>query len=63
MIDTAVLFPHAAGESHKYSLKALTEKYLGRQIQVQGDGHDSVEDALACLELVKLKIQKGLFPR
>lgn len=63
VIDTALLYPHAAGDTHKYGLKALAERYLGRLIQVQGDGHDSVEDAMACLDLVRLKLQRGIPPR
>ena len=45
----------------KSSLKWLAQKYLSREIRNrQGQvGHDSVEDALACLDLVKQKCEKG----
>lgn len=45
----------------KSSLKWLAKKYLNREIQKgHGDtGHDSIEDARAVLDLVKLKCEKG----
>jgi len=61
VIDTSVLFPHYQGSYRKNSLKWLTNQYLQRKIQ-QGDGstgHNPVEDALAALELVKLKLKHG----
>jgi len=61
VIDTSVLFPHYQGNYRKNSLKWLTNRYLQRNIQ-QGDGstgHNPVEDALAALELVKLKLKHG----
>ncbi|KAK5117567.1 hypothetical protein LTR62_004989 [Meristemomyces frigidus] len=61
IIDTALLFPHPRGPPLKSSLKWLAQKYLTRAIQ-QGHGstgHDSVEDAKACLDLVKQKCEKG----
>lgn len=62
IVDTAVVFEHPRGPPARPSLKWLAEKYLGRQIQ-QGEldalGHSLVEDALACLDLVKKKLQEG----
>lgn len=61
IIDTALLFPHPRGPPLKSSLKWLAQKYLSREIQ-KGHGttgHDSVEDARACLDLVKQKCEKG----
>ncbi|KAK8175251.1 exonuclease [Phyllosticta citrichinensis] len=61
VVDTAFLYPHPRGPPLKSSLKWLTQKYLSRSIQ-QGhgsSGHDSVEDARAVLDLVKLKCEKG----
>lgn len=58
--DTSVLFPHARGPPLKNSLKFLAQKYLGREVQKAGHaGHDSVEDARTCLDLVKRKCEKG----
>ncbi|KAJ9627321.1 hypothetical protein H2203_003783 [Taxawa tesnikishii (nom. ined.)] len=60
IIDTALLYPHPKGPPQKSSLKWLSQKYLSREIQNRGPkGHDSVEDALACLDLIKQKCEKG----
>lgn len=61
IIDTALLYPHPRGPPLKSSLKWLAQKYLGREIQKGhgSTGHDSIEDAVACLDLVKLKCEKG----
>jgi len=59
--DTSILYPHPRGPPMKSSLKWLAQKYLNREIQ-KGHGtkgHDSVEDAKACLDLVKLKCERG----
>ncbi|KAK8243711.1 hypothetical protein HDK90DRAFT_507509 [Phyllosticta capitalensis] len=61
IVDTSFIYPHPRGPPLKSSLKWLTQKYLSRSIQ-QGhgsSGHDSVEDARAVLDLVKLKCEKG----
>lgn len=61
IIDTSILFPHPRGPPIKSSLKYLANKYLNREIQKGhgSTGHNSIEDALACLDLVKLKCEKG----
>ncbi|EGX90390.1 exonuclease [Cordyceps militaris CM01] len=60
IVDTSLLFPHPRGPPLKSSLKYLAEKYLGRRIQKGGEaGHDAVEDARTCLDLVKQKCEKG----
>ncbi|KAL3638883.1 Small RNA degrading nuclease 5 [Castilleja foliolosa] len=59
VIDTAVLYRHPRGRSHKTALRVLTRKFLSRVIQDSGNGHDSVEDARATLELALLKIKHG----
>ncbi|KAF8205066.1 ribonuclease H-like domain-containing protein [Pholiota molesta] len=54
-IDTALLFPHRAGLPYRRSLKDLVREKLGKMIQI-GDateGHSSVEDASATLDLVR----------
>ncbi|KAI4199978.1 MAG: hypothetical protein LQ350_004240 [Teloschistes chrysophthalmus] len=61
IIDTSILYQHPRGPPMKSSLKWLAQKYLCREIQ-KGHGthgHDSVEDARACLDLVKMKCEKG----
>lgn len=59
IIDTAVLFEHPKGSQYKYALKQLAYKHLNRSIQTGTGGHNSVEDSLACLDLVKAKLEKG----
>lgn len=62
IVDTAIVYDHARGPPSKPSLRWLTKMFLGREIQAgeaSGDGHSSIEDAKACLDLVKLKIQEG----
>ncbi|KAK4140403.1 RNA exonuclease 1 [Dichotomopilus funicola] len=62
IVDTSLLFPHPRGPPLKSSLKFLALKYLNREVQ-KGDGtihgHDSIEDAKTCLDLVKKKCEKG----
>lgn len=61
IVDTSILYQHPRGPPMKSSLKWLAQKYLGREIQ-KGHGthgHDSVEDARACLDLVKMKCERG----
>ena len=61
IIDTSILYPHPRGPPMKSALKWLAQKYLGREIQ-KGHGtkgHDSIEDARACLDLVKMKCERG----
>ncbi|CAG8191075.1 unnamed protein product [Penicillium olsonii] len=59
IVDTSIIYPHPRGPPLKCSLKWLTQKYLGKQIQNGMEGHDSIEDARAVLELVKMKCEKG----
>lgn len=59
VIDTAVLYKHPQGGYHKTSLRVLAKKFLSREIQQSGFGHDSTEDARAAMELALLKIRNG----
>lgn len=59
IVDTSIMYPHPRGPPLKSSLKFLSQKYLGRAIQSGSSGHDSIEDARAALDLVKMKCQKG----
>ncbi|KAG0359089.1 hypothetical protein BG005_001397 [Podila minutissima] len=60
IIDTSKLYHHTRGPPFRASLKWLAHKWLSRSIQQGGaNGHDSVEDAKTCLDLVKLKLEKG----
>lgn len=58
VVDTSVLFPHYRGLPYKRSLRGLASQYLNRKIQTHSSGHNSIEDAGACMELVTWKIQE-----
>uniref|UniRef100_A0A034WGM5 Putative exonuclease GOR-like protein n=1 Tax=Bactrocera dorsalis TaxID=27457 RepID=A0A034WGM5_BACDO len=63
VVDTAHEFPHPLGFPYRHSLKNLTKKYLKRDIQCGNNGHDSVEDSRACLELVMWKVRNRIPPK
>jgi RNA exonuclease 1 len=67
-IDTSVIFHHPRGVPYKPGLAWLTRKWLGREIQAAGGGmgvggleggHDPEEDARACVDLLRKKIENG----
>ncbi|PVF98588.1 hypothetical protein CPB86DRAFT_774753 [Serendipita vermifera] len=59
-LDTSVLFHHPRGRPLKPGLKWLMKKWVGKDIQNRGEGgHDPEEDARACIDLMKLKVQNG----
>ncbi|GAB7340269.1 hypothetical protein MBLNU457_6731t1 [Dothideomycetes sp. NU457] len=59
IIDTIVLFPHGKGLPIRHGLKALTKKYLDRDIQMGGAlGHDSMEDSVSTGDLVRHVVGK-----
>ncbi|SCV02452.1 LAME_0H00848g1_1 [Lachancea meyersii CBS 8951] len=61
IVDTAIIYEHKAGPPFRPALKYLASEYLDQEIQNdEGLGHDSFEDARACMELTKLKIVNGL---
>jgi len=55
VVDTSVVFPHKMGPPFKRALRTLAVEQIRRIIQNDVDGHDSKEDALACLDIMKLK--------
>ncbi|CDO71252.1 hypothetical protein BN946_scf184908.g9 [Trametes cinnabarina] len=63
-VDTAVLFPHTAGPPYKRALRALAKEFLGQTIQAAGaEGHSSVEDSIATLDLVRWHVLNGPKPK
>ncbi|KAF9232680.1 hypothetical protein BU15DRAFT_54755 [Melanogaster broomeanus] len=59
-IDTALVYHHPRGRPLKPGLAWLTKKWCHREIQTRGEGgHDPEEDARACVDLLKLKVQNG----
>ncbi|KAI0154850.1 hypothetical protein GGR57DRAFT_465230 [Xylariaceae sp. FL1272] len=59
IVDTALQYPHSRGPPLKNALKHLATRFLKRDIQNRAAGHDSVEDAKACLDLIRQKCEKG----
>ncbi|OWB76966.1 hypothetical protein B5S32_g1123 [[Candida] boidinii] len=59
IIDTAICFDHPRGPPSKISLKNLMLQYLSKKIQDSEHGHDSIEDSISCIELIKLKLSKN----
>ncbi|XP_054843584.1 RNA exonuclease 1 homolog [Eublepharis macularius] len=58
VVDTSVVFPHHLGLPHKRALRNLIADYLRRIIQDNVGGHDSSEDATACMELMLWKVRE-----
>ncbi|KAM7391229.1 hypothetical protein PAMP_021933 [Pampus punctatissimus] len=58
VVDTSVVFPHRLGPPHKLTLNSLTAEYLRRIIQESVCGHDTAEDAAACMELMLWKLKE-----
>lgn len=59
-IDTAIIYHHPRGRPLKPGLAWLTKRWCNREIQTRGEsGHDPEEDARACLDLLKKKIESG----
>ncbi|VDP41393.1 unnamed protein product [Soboliphyme baturini] len=58
IVDTSVVFPHRLGPPFKRALKTLMVEYLKKIIQDDAAGHDSKEDAAACMELMKWKVKE-----
>nr|CAG4650757.1 EOG090X01LQ [Simocephalus serrulatus] len=60
VIDTSVVFPHSRGPPYKKALRTLCGDILQKIIQNDVGGHDSAEDAIACMELMMWKIKQDL---
>ncbi|GCB69239.1 hypothetical protein scyTo_0013941 [Scyliorhinus torazame] len=58
VIDTAIVFPHRLGLPYKRALRNLMADYLKRIIQDNVEGHDSSEDACACMELMMWRLKE-----
>ncbi|KAL5483806.1 hypothetical protein EMCRGX_G020221 [Ephydatia muelleri] len=59
VIDTSCLFTPCAPTLYKPGLRHLTKQLLLEDIQHGSGGHSSVEDAMACMKLVKKKLKEG----
>uniref|UniRef100_A0A8C0FDZ2 Exonuclease domain-containing protein n=1 Tax=Bubo bubo TaxID=30461 RepID=A0A8C0FDZ2_BUBBB len=58
VVDTSVVFPYRLGLPHKIELRCLMADYLRRIHQDDGDGHNSRQDAIACMELILWKVKE-----
>ena len=57
IIDTSLLYMHPRGLPSRHALRYLAHRFLQRRIQT--GQHDSTEDAIACADLLKLKMIHG----
>ncbi|CAF1097355.1 unnamed protein product [Adineta steineri] len=60
VVDTSLVFPHAKGRPYKRALRTLMSEYLTKIIQEHAEGHDSIEDAVSCMELMLWKVKQDL---
>lgn len=60
VVDTAAVFPHRRGLPYKRALRTLMAEHLNKLIQNGVDGHDSQEDAAACMELMLWRVREDL---
>ncbi|KAM6227868.1 RNA exonuclease 1 homolog [Spheniscus humboldti] len=58
VVDTSIVFPHRLGLPHKRALRSLMADYLRRIRQDDVGGHNSREDAIACMELILWKVKE-----
>ncbi|XP_028910670.1 RNA exonuclease 1 homolog isoform X2 [Ornithorhynchus anatinus] len=58
VVDTSIVFPHQLGLPHKRPLRQLMADFLKRIIQNGVGGHNSIEDAAACMELMLWKVKE-----
>ncbi|XP_076462971.1 uncharacterized protein LOC143295266 [Babylonia areolata] len=58
VVDTSIVFPHRLGPPYKRALKNLMLETFQKIIQADDGGHDSKEDAVACVELMKWRIKE-----
>ncbi|KAI6220528.1 RNA exonuclease 1-like protein [Aphelenchoides besseyi] len=60
VVDTSIVFPHRLGPPAKRALRNLASDYLTKIIQEDVEGHDSKEDASACMQLMLYKVRTDL---
>uniref|UniRef100_A0A336LED7 CSON004167 protein n=1 Tax=Culicoides sonorensis TaxID=179676 RepID=A0A336LED7_CULSO len=53
VVDTSILYPHKMGFPKRRALKTLCIENLKKIIQEDDAGHDSAEDAVVCIQLIK----------
>ncbi|XP_009862721.1 PREDICTED: RNA exonuclease 1 homolog [Apaloderma vittatum] len=58
VVDTSVVFPHRLGLPHRRTMRSLMAEYLRKIRQDDVAGHNSREDATACMELILWKVKE-----
>nr|XP_021154577.1 RNA exonuclease 1 homolog isoform X2 [Columba livia] len=58
VVDTSIVFPHRLGLPHKRALGSLMADYLRRIHQDDVGGHNSRNNAVACMELILWKVKE-----
>ncbi|KAH9509754.1 RNA exonuclease 1 [Bulinus truncatus] len=58
VVDTSLVFPHRLGLPYKRALRNLMVEILQKIIQDDVSGHDSKEDAAACMQLMHHKVKE-----
>lgn len=61
IVDTSVLYNITGSAKSKSKLKVLAQKFLKWNIQCSDGGHNSIEDCMASLQLVKLKLANDIY--
>ncbi|XP_074036174.1 putative exonuclease GOR [Leptinotarsa decemlineata] len=60
IVDTALVFEHEKGLPYRKALKQLASTVLHRNIQSSTEGHNSYEDAAACMDLMLWRVKNDL---
>ncbi|KAJ0178293.1 hypothetical protein K1T71_006116 [Dendrolimus kikuchii] len=60
IIDTSLIYNFTGDRNRKPKLKSLAKEFLQEDIQIGNKGHSPIEDSLASLKLVQLKLKKGI---
>lgn len=60
IIDTSLIYNFTGERTRKPKLKSLAREFLQQDIQSSKKGHCSIEDSLASLKLVQLKLSKNI---
>lgn len=59
--DFSIIFNITGDRGRKTKLQTLSREFLSESIQEGRGGHCSIEDSLACMKLLKLKLTKNLY--
>ncbi|BHF67119.1 RNA exonuclease 1 [Sparganum proliferum] len=63
IVDTSIVFPHRLGLPYKRALRTIVADLLQQIIQQDEGGHDSKEDAVACMRLMQHQVKEAIRKR